>query len=118
MSRYSYHHGYFDGVEPEFRGFGRVDQFDTEEIGSIRKSDTSSLATNLDAASFVPPIRTKTWFHTGAFIDGEKISRNFALRRRTIRTSLQSGPPSKRHFWIMASFGSGTWSSQSLANFS
>ncbi len=108
VSRYSYHHGYFDGVEREFRGFGRVDQFDTEEIGSIRKGDVSSLATNLDAASFVPPIHTKTWFHTGAFIEGEKISRHFehdtsALRRRTIRTSLQSGQPSKRRFWTILS---------------
>ena len=26
-----YHHGYFDGVEREFRGFGLVEQLDTEE---------------------------------------------------------------------------------------
>src|SRR5262249_8370858 len=29
-TEYSYHHGYWDGVEREFRGFGRVDQRDTE----------------------------------------------------------------------------------------
>lgn len=29
-TEYSYHHGYWDGVEREFRGFGRVDQKDTE----------------------------------------------------------------------------------------
>ncbi|MFO0761897.1 MAG: toxin TcdB middle/N-terminal domain-containing protein [Byssovorax sp.] len=28
MTEYSYHHGYFDGVEQEFRGFGRVEQRD------------------------------------------------------------------------------------------
>src|SRR5918999_170484 len=26
VSRYTYRHGYFDGVEREFRGFGRVEQ--------------------------------------------------------------------------------------------
>ncbi len=29
-TEYSYHHGYWDGAEREFRGFGRVDQRDTE----------------------------------------------------------------------------------------
>ena len=32
VTRYAYHHGYYDGVEREFRGFGRVDQWDTEEF--------------------------------------------------------------------------------------
>ncbi len=32
VTTYKYHHGYFDGYEREFRGFGRVDQFDTEEF--------------------------------------------------------------------------------------
>jgi hypothetical protein len=31
VTRYAYHHGFFDGVEREFRGFGLVDQLDTEE---------------------------------------------------------------------------------------
>src|SRR5262245_19910981 len=29
-TEYRYHHGYWHGGEREFRGFGRVDQFDTE----------------------------------------------------------------------------------------
>jgi hypothetical protein len=28
----SYHHGYYDGLEREFRGFGGVDQIDTQEF--------------------------------------------------------------------------------------
>src|SRR5262249_49863821 len=32
---YKYHHGYFDGVEREFRGFGRVEHLDTEEFGVL-----------------------------------------------------------------------------------
>ena len=35
VTRYAYHHGYFDGVEREFRGFGRVDQWDTEEFATL-----------------------------------------------------------------------------------
>ncbi|MEP0883709.1 FG-GAP-like repeat-containing protein [Trichocoleus sp. ST-U3] len=77
VTRYAYHHGYFDGVEREFRGFGMVEQWDTEEIGTIQPGDTSSDSTNLDAASFVPPVHTKTWFHNGAYLDRDKISHLF-----------------------------------------
>ena len=77
VTRYAYHHGYFDGVEREFRGFGMVEQWDTEEIGKIKADESSSAATNLDEASYVPPVKTKTWFHTGAYIRGEKISGQF-----------------------------------------
>jgi hypothetical protein len=34
VTRYAYHHGYFDGVEREFRGFGMVEQWDTEEFAA------------------------------------------------------------------------------------
>jgi RHS repeat-associated protein len=77
VSRHAYHHGYFDGVEREFRGFGMVEQWDTEEIGKIQPRDDSSVGTNIDAVSFIPPVLTKTWFHTGAYVDREKISRLF-----------------------------------------
>ena len=78
VSRYSYHHGYFDGVEREFRGFGMVEQTDTEEIGDILADETSSETTNLDEASFVPPIRTRTWFHTGVYDEIDEVSQHFA----------------------------------------
>jgi RHS repeat-associated protein len=77
VTRYAYHHGYFDGVEREFRGFGMVEQWDTEEIGTIQADETFSGDENLDEASFVPPVFTRTWFHTGAYMNGEKISRQF-----------------------------------------
>ncbi len=35
VSRYAYHHGHFDGTEREFRGFGLVEQWDTEQIGAL-----------------------------------------------------------------------------------
>ena len=37
-STYSYHHGYFDGIEREFRGFGRVEQVDVESYGEFAKA--------------------------------------------------------------------------------
>ncbi len=77
VSRYSYHHGYFDGVEREFRGFGRVDQLDTEELATFAADDAGNV-TNADATSHVPPVLTKTWFHTGVFFGGDHISDYFA----------------------------------------
>lgn len=71
VNRYSYHHGFYDGLEREFRGFGRVDQLDTEAIVSLTG------VSEADAAS-LPPVLTKTWFHTGVFIDGANISRRMA----------------------------------------
>lgn len=78
VTRYVYHHGYFDGEEREFRGFGMVEQVDTEEFASLRESNTFPTGNNIDAASHVPPVLTKTWFHTGAFIDRDHISNYFA----------------------------------------
>lgn len=78
VSRYAYHHGYFDGFEREFRGFGMVEQHDTEELGSLNMTGSFPDSTNIDAASYVPPVVIKTWFHTGAFLDGARISRLFA----------------------------------------
>jgi RHS repeat-associated protein len=77
VTRSFYHHGYFDGAEREFRGFGMVEQWDTEEIGTVPGDVDSSAVTNLDEASFVPPVRTRTWFHTGAYLDGSRVSRQF-----------------------------------------
>ena len=35
VTRYAYHHGYFDGDEREFRGFGMVEQWDTEQFAAL-----------------------------------------------------------------------------------
>jgi RHS repeat-associated protein len=78
VTRYSYHHGYFDGVEREFRGFSRVDQWDTEEIGVFEDKGLVKDADNIDEASHVPPVLTRTWFHTGIFLGRDKVSNYFA----------------------------------------
>jgi len=73
-SHYTYHHGYFDGTEREFRGFAMVEQTDTEafedyvvgvkRIGGLQE---------LDPELYQPPVTTRTWFHTGAFLGRDKI---------------------------------------------
>lgn len=75
--RYAYHHGYFDGYEREFRGFGLVEQYDTEEL----RDDTAfgdGDALNWDQQSFSPPMLTRTWYHTGAFTQAGAISAGYA----------------------------------------
>jgi RHS repeat-associated protein len=78
VSRYAYHHGAFDGVEREFRGFGMVEQWDTEEFSVLEFDQQLPPASNLDATSHVPPLLTRTWFHTGLVIDRDRISNYFA----------------------------------------
>ena len=78
VTRYEYHHGYFDGVEREFRGFGMVEQFDTETIAALTESSEFPVGENIHQASHVPPVHTKTWFHTGTYIDRQRISHLYA----------------------------------------
>jgi RHS repeat-associated protein len=76
VSRYAYHHGYFDGYEREFRGFGMVERWDTEEF----RTDTSFADgdfVNWDAQSWAPPTLTRTWFHTGAFVNAPTVSSTY-----------------------------------------
>ncbi|MCA1991448.1 MAG: toxin, partial [Coleofasciculus sp. S288] len=75
VSRYRYRHGYFDGEEREFRGFGYVEQLDTESFAAFQQEGATNAT---DIAFHVPPVLTKTWFHTGAFLDRDHISTYFA----------------------------------------
>jgi RHS repeat-associated protein len=70
---YSYHHGYFDGIEREFRGFGRVEQIDVETYGEFASGNVSSRYITDDQTLYQPPVKTVTWFHTGAALDRKHI---------------------------------------------
>lgn len=75
---YKYHHGYYDGIEREFRGFGLVEQRDTQSFADYLGAGLfPALPTGVDKELYVPPVRTKTWFHTGAFLSPENISQHF-----------------------------------------
>ncbi len=76
-STYSYHHGYFDGIEREFRGFGRVEQVDSESYGEFASGNAASPYITKDKTLYQPPVKTVTWYHTGAFLDREHILSQF-----------------------------------------
>ncbi|WP_192562210.1 SpvB/TcaC N-terminal domain-containing protein [Pseudomonas gozinkensis] len=57
MQLYQYFEGYFDGIEREHRGFGRICQIDSEmEPGKAKSGQTA-------------PMLMTRWFHTGRSID-------------------------------------------------
>ena len=67
-TEYRYHHGYWDGTEREFRGFGMVEQLDTETFADYHTPGAHGPETRFEAVldkHFSPPLLTKTWFHQG-----------------------------------------------------
>lgn len=71
-TEYRYHHGYWDGVEREFRGFGRVDQRDTEMFADFNADGLHAgrAFEPVPAMMFCSPLETRTWFHQGPVGDG------------------------------------------------
>ena len=79
VQNYRYHHGAFDGPEREFRGFGMVEVEDAESFDEASSAKLFSSGHEIaDGELHVPPVLTKTWFHTGVFFGGNTISRGFA----------------------------------------
>lgn len=77
-SSYRYSHGFFDGRDREFRGFGYVEQTDTEAFDDFERSTVNGdAAQNAAKASHLPPVRTKTWFHTGAWLESEPLATKY-----------------------------------------
>lgn len=60
--RYHYAHGYWDGEEREFRGFGRVDRYDAEEFSTAEVGGGATVP-------YSPPVLTRTWYHLGPVHD-------------------------------------------------
>ena len=78
VTRYAYHHGYFDAYEREFRGFGLVEPGTPRSSATTPSFDDGDFV-NWDQRSWSPPVLTRTWFHTGAFDAGRR--RQPAVRR-------------------------------------
>lgn len=82
VTRFAYHHGYFDGHEREFRGFACVEQWDAESFGGEKgKGLFPEIPYDVDPADEalnLPPVRTVTWFHTGAWLERERLERELA----------------------------------------
>lgn len=75
VSSYKYHHGYYDHAEREFRGFGMVEQTDTEDFEHWVKGSATNI---VEEILHQPPVKTRQWFHTGAFLNRENILNQFA----------------------------------------
>ncbi len=67
---YSYSHGYYDSIEKEFRGFARVEQNDTEEFDEFKLNTAKNV---VEEDLYQPPVKTISWFHTGAYLQNEKL---------------------------------------------
>lgn len=82
VTRFAYHHGYFDGHEREFRGFACVEQWDAESFGGEKgKGLFPEIPYDVDPedeALNLPPARTVTWFHTGAWLERDRLERELA----------------------------------------
>jgi RHS repeat-associated protein len=79
VTTYRYRHGYYDGVEREFRGFGYVEQRDTESFSEFNGAGAFTQPPRvIDHRLYVPAVLTKSWFHTGFFLDENNISKHFA----------------------------------------
>jgi hypothetical protein len=55
-----------------------VEQFDTLEMPALAGDVTASPASNIDPTSHVPPVLTRTWFHTGMYLEREDVASFFA----------------------------------------
>ncbi|MDM7952487.1 MAG: SpvB/TcaC N-terminal domain-containing protein [Cyanobium sp. CZS 25K] len=77
VQTYAYHHGHYDGIEREFRGFAMVERWDTESYEDFAGDGLFELALfdRVEAQLHQPPVYTKTWFHTGAHPVQARISR-------------------------------------------
>jgi RHS repeat-associated protein len=68
VMRYRYAHGLYDGVEREFRGFGRVDAWDADTVSSDHGAGPTPPGLDGPAGVYdLPPAHTISWFHTGAW---------------------------------------------------
>lgn len=73
-NEYSYHHGYYDSREREFRGFAMVEQKDCEEYDEYVKNTVAAGASNTTQQNlYQAQVLTKTWYHTGAYIGQSRI---------------------------------------------
>ncbi|HMQ52011.1 MAG TPA: SpvB/TcaC N-terminal domain-containing protein [Anaerolineae bacterium] len=90
VTTYNYHHGYFDGQEREFRGFGCVEQRDTQAFEQFSQPGLVDIPFEVAPAGLhVPPVWTRTWYHTGAYERAGVLSRQY-------ETEYYNGDPQAR----------------------
>jgi RHS repeat-associated protein len=90
-TRYRYRHGFYDGVEREVRGFGRVDTWDTEDFAAFQGAGLFPAGTNVDENLHAPPVHTRTWFDVGAFAERDVL--DAAMRAESYAGDPLAPPP-------------------------
>ena len=68
-TEYRYHHGYWDGAEREFRGFGMVEQLDTETFADYQRQACTGPTTpssRCRTSIFSPPLLDQDLVPSGA----------------------------------------------------
>lgn len=79
VQQFAYHDGYFDPVKREFRGFGFVESWDTQRFEEFIQPGLHGSAAfrTGNAELHTSPVYTKTWYHTGAYMEQGIISRQY-----------------------------------------
>lgn len=78
VTTYRYRHGFFDGAEREFGGFAYSEQRDAESFGAPAGGGLFPEAPEVEPDLRLPPVVTRTWFHTGAWWDYQRLERELA----------------------------------------
>lgn len=71
LQTYSYHHGFYDETEREFRGFAMVEQEDAEAAGAAEDAPGGPDSAGPELQQ--PPVTTRTWFHTGNYVTADRV---------------------------------------------
>jgi RHS repeat-associated protein len=74
VHEYRYRHGYYDHEEREFRGFGMVEETDTDSFERFAATGASNVT---DISLHQPSTRTRSWYHTGAFTNAASMMGQF-----------------------------------------
>ena len=97
LSQYKYHHGFYDAIENEFRGFGMVETFETEyhfaaetTYGSFSFPSRKKSLLNVFST---PVVLSKRWYHTGAYFQSDKLSEAFQKAYYSDEDLAQFGEP-------------------------
>lgn len=107
VTQYKYHEGYYDYVDREFKGFGYVEQWDTERFDEY---STPGLSKDIafeagDSENHVPPVYTKRWYHTGAHIEDGVLSKQYSEEYYDEDASAYLMPDSTFEFGIKKAYG-------------
>jgi RHS repeat-associated protein len=80
---YTYHHGFYDGIEREFRGFGMVETLEREYFLGVSQDTSYNTQSwfpdeaTLSKAFSTPPAKSIKWYYTGAYFEAEKVKEAF-----------------------------------------